>query len=109
MYTDTSVVAIRPFFEGYEGSFLIAFRLRPSFGVLEIFPDLRPDVKRFHGLSHIAQRSLHDGLAQFVVGLREIVGGNLLENTLWFVSPTVVYDTSRITRVRYQKRHDGQQ
>jgi len=96
-------------FAGLDSELWIAFRLRPSFGILEVFPDLRPDVKRFHRLLHIAQRSLHDGLAQFFVGLWEIVGGDFLENTLWFVCPAVVNDTSRITRVRYQKRHDRQQ
>ena len=96
-------------FAGLDSELWFAFRLRPSFGILEVFSDLRPDVKRFHRLSHIAQRSLHNGLAQFFVGLRETVCGDFLENTLWFVCPAVVNDTSRITRVRYQKSYDYQQ
>ena len=82
---------------------------RPSFGALEVLSDLRPDVKRLHCLPHVLQRTLHDGVAQFFMGLREMAGCDFLKDALGFVCSAVVNDPSRVARVRHQKRHDRQQ
>jgi len=87
----------------------VSVRGRPPFGVLEVFSDLRPDVQGLHRLPHVLQRTLHDGVAQFLMGLRELAGGDFLKDALGFVCSAVVNDPSRIARVRHQKRHDRQQ
>ena len=70
---------------------------------------MRPDVQGLHRLPHVLQRTLHDDVAQFFMGLREMAGGDFLKDTLGFVCSAVVNDPSRVARVRHQKRHDRQQ